>query len=251
MNSRWASDFSYSYFKQILQTILSKFKLHLLSQAPYILEEHDTRRRHLVLRHDVDVSLKRAFTMAEIERKFKINATYMVMTESSLYRIDNDYSCEILCKMTKMGHEIGLHIDPHLYGNKFSEKEINSACEELEAITGSPVLSVSFHRPPQRFMGGALKVANRVNAYAVKLLQGYRSDSRGYWKDGAPLLWLREFNEFLCQLLIHPIWWGDEHMSREERVQAFVFEESRGKPPNHAETLRKKIIETINVEFNL
>jgi len=241
----WASDFSYSYFKKILQTVKSNFELHLLSQARQIVEE--LGKSKLILRHDVDVSLKRALTMARIEKDFRIRATYMVMTESSLYCIEDDTSRNILQKIMDMGHEIGLHIDPRTRETESIKAKIDSACKELENITGKPILAFSFHDPPGEYLRGRLIISNRVNAYAEKLMKWYLSDSKGRWRDGEPLPKLLRPEKPLLQLLIHPIWWGDEHMSREERVQAFVLEESRGKSPDFAKALRKKIKETISV----
>jgi hypothetical protein len=34
----------------------------------------------------------------------------------------------------------------------------------------------------------------------------------------------------LLQLLIHPIWWGDEHMLPEDRLEAFFDAKIQGQP---------------------
>ena len=176
----------------------------------------------------------------------------MVMTESSLYRIDDDTSRNILQKIIDNGHEIGLHIDPRTHETGSTEAKINSACVELENIISLPVLAVSFHRPLEEDLNGPLLIDNRVNAYAKDLGgKRYRSDSSGRWRFGNPLLWLKEANLPLRQLLIHPIWWGSEHMSREERLRDFVLEEARGKPSDYAKKLHHNIIETICVDFGL
>ncbi|MCW3985312.1 MAG: hypothetical protein NWE91_02745 [Candidatus Bathyarchaeota archaeon] len=258
MNSGWASDFSYSYFRKILQTVKSNFELHLLSQAPQIVGK--LGRSKLILRHDVDVSLKRALRMARIEKDFGIRATYMVMTESSLYNIEDDTSRDILQKIMDMKHEIGLHIDPSLHKETGSiESRLDSACKKLENAIGQ-VSSFSFHKPPNNDLERCkhdLLISNRVNAYAEALTgrswERYLADSSGCWKHGEPLAWLKEPNMPLRQLLIHPIWWGEEYMSREKRLRAFVLEETRinSRMLDYAKALRESIIETINVEFDL
>lgn len=249
MNPGWASDFSYDYFEKILQAVKSNFELHLFSQAPQIVGELD--KSMMILRHDVDVSLKKALAMARIEKSFGIRSSYMVMTESLLYRIEDDSSQEILRKIMDMEHEIGLHIDLRSDETDSIEAKINSACKELEHIISVPVLAVSFHRPLEKHQRGSLMIGNRVNAYAEELMKWYLSDSSGCWKYGEPLPKLLRSDKTLLQLLIHPIWWGDEHMLREKRLRAFVLEETRGKPLDCAETLRRDIIRTIGVEFNL
>lgn len=245
----WASDFSYSYFKKILQTVKSNFEVHLLSEAPQI--EGELYKSKLILRHDVDISLRRARTMAKMEQDFRIRATYMVMTESSLYCIEDDATRDMLQQIMDMGHEIGLHVDPGTHETDSVESKINSGCRELEKIIGSPVLAVSFHRPPEKYLRGPLMIGERVNAYAKELMDWYLSDSKGYWREGEPLPKLSRPEKPLLQLLIHPIWWGNEHMSRDRRLQAFVLEETRGKPRDIAEALRNNIKETIGVDFDL
>jgi hypothetical protein len=248
MSLNWASDFSYSYFKRILQTGKSKFELHQFREAPQTIERFKTQavggRPLLFLRHDVDVSLKRAMIMANIEKDLGIGATYMVMTESSLYRVEDDTSFGLLRKIIDMGHEIGLHINPRTHKPHSLEAKIDSGCRKLENVTGAPVKTVSFHRPRKKDQHGPLMIGNRVNAYAKELQRSYLSDSGGRWRDGEPLPELLRFHEPLLQLLIHPIWWGYEHMQAKERLKTFVIEETGGSE------LRDKIIEMIGVEFD-
>lgn len=241
----WASDFSYSYFKKILQTAKSSFELHQFKEAPKIVG--DLEKPKLILRHDVDVSPMRALAMARVEKEFGIRSTYFVMTESPCYCMEDDTSRDIFQKIMDMGHEIGLHLDPRTHGTESTKAKIDSACKELENIIGLPVSAFSFHRPPDEYLRGRLTISNRVNAYAEELMKWYLSDSKGRWKCGEPLPKLLRPEKPLLQLLIHPIWWGNEHMSGKERVQAFVLEESRGKSPDFTKSLRKKIKETISV----
>lgn len=258
MNFDSACYFSYRYFKEkILKTLESRFEMHLLSEAPQIIGKLESHK--LILRHDVDVSLKKALRMARIEKDHGICATYMVMTESLLYCIDDDTSRDILQKIIDMGHEIGLHIDPRSLKETGSlEKRIDSASKKLEKTIGSKISSFSFHRPPdedlRRYRHNVL-ISNRVNAYAQELTgpswEWYLSDSSGCWKYGEPLPWLEETDIPLRQLLIHPIWWDDEPLSREKRLLAFVLEKTRGKSLGYAEKLRDNIMETICVKFDL
>ena len=64
MTMGWDSDFSYSYFKKMLRVAKDRFELHTLSEAPKIIGKNGKPK--LILRHDVDVSLKRALEMAKI-----------------------------------------------------------------------------------------------------------------------------------------------------------------------------------------
>jgi len=231
MSLGWSSDFSYGYFKRILQAIKSNFELHLISEAPQILNKIGQPK--LILRHDVDVSLKRALRMAEIENEFGICTTYMVMINSPLYCVEDTTSRGILLQLIGLGHEVGLHFridnDEHNINCDISllEAKIHSTCKRLENITGLPVLSISFHRPKPQFLRGPLMVSGRINAYSKELMGWYLSDSKGCWREGEPLPKLLNPDRPLLQLLIHPIWWGDAHMLPEDRLQEFFDTETR------------------------
>ena len=232
MGPDWSSNFSYDYFRKILRTIKSNFELHLLSEAPQIL--NTSGQFKLILRHDVDVSLKKALRMAEIEKDFGICATYMVMLNSPLYSLEDRIPHNILLQIIDMGHEIGLHFDLDEEDRNSNceissvETKINSACRKLENIINLPLSSISFHRSQPQFFRGPLIVCDRVNAYAKELMDWYLSDSKGRWREGEPLPKLLKPNKPLLQLLIHPIWWGDKHMLPEDRLQAFFDEETHG-----------------------
>lgn len=244
----WSSDFSFRYFRMILQAIKYNFELHLLSEAPRILSTIGQPK--VILRHDIDVSLKKALRMAEIEEVFGICATYMVMINSPLYSVHDvqDITGEII----DMGHEVGLHFD--LDNNERNsnleissvEQKIHSSCKQLEEIIGRPVRSISFHRPIPRFMRGPLIVSGGlVNAYSRELMAYYLSDSKGRWREGEPLPKLLNPDRALLQLLIHPIWWGDEHMLPEERLQAFFEEATRGHSCDYIEAFDDALASTI------
>ncbi len=249
MSPGWSSDFSYKYFRKILQAIKSNFKLHLISEARKILNRNGQPK--LFLRHDVDVSLKRAFKMAEIEKEFEIHATYMVIANSPLYCLKDEASKDILQRLIDMGHEIGLHFD---YSNckhnnildiSILETEIDTTCKHLENITGVPILSISFHRPVQQFLRGSLSVCNRINAYSKELMAKYISDSKGCWREGKPLPMLLKNDEPLIQLLIHPIWWECEHKLPGERLQEFFEIETYGQSAQYVKAFSDSLSNTI------
>src|SRR6266516_2284596 len=66
MSIAWSSDFSYRYFRKILEAIKDGFECHPICEAPRILRCNDGTPQ-LILRHDVDISLPIACRMAEME----------------------------------------------------------------------------------------------------------------------------------------------------------------------------------------
>ena len=83
MNFTFAPDFTYRYFDSILNVIKKSFEVRLIGEG---LNETTTRPQ-LFLRHDVDVSLKSALKLAEVEYQHEVRATYMVIPDSRLYNL--------------------------------------------------------------------------------------------------------------------------------------------------------------------
>lgn len=225
MSTAWSSDFSYNYFKKILQAVKSNFELYLFSGAPKIINA--IGRPKIILRHDVDIDLAKALKMAEIEEKFGVRATYMVMVNSPLYDMKDKLSQSILFRLISMGHEIGLHFnfDRNEKGDNplisSLESEIYAALRQLENIIRLPVQSISFHRPSPDLLQGPLIMFKRVNAYSKELMKWYLSDSKRVWREGEPLPKLLNPKGYLLQLLMHPIWWGNEKISAEDILQSY------------------------------
>ena len=220
-------DFTYDYLKRVFGVLKNKFALRLLGEG---LANHNGRPQ-LFLRHDIDVSVKRALTLAEIEADCGVRATYMFIPNSRLYNIRNDR--DTLLRIDSLGHEVALHFDVDDQGREQGTEirgvldEIERDCRTISDITGSPVRSVSFHRPMARFIGGDLTIRGRTNAYAAALMQSYISDSRGQWRNGDPVPLLQAAEAPVVQLLIHPIWYGPIHMDPRQRLEEFFLSETR------------------------
>src|SRR5205814_7687515 len=58
----------------------------------------------LLLRHDVDMSLESAVTMAELEAERDVAATYFLMTRSDFYNLDAPSGVAALARLRELGH---------------------------------------------------------------------------------------------------------------------------------------------------
>lgn len=81
-------------------------------------------QNYLVLKHDVETNVKRAFKMAEIEHKYGHCGSYYVQA----YLLESGENIDLLLKMQEMGHEISYHYDV-MDSNK---GDITMAIEEFE-----------------------------------------------------------------------------------------------------------------------
>ena len=221
-----STNFSYSYFRQLLPMLSSHFTAHQLSEAPDILQGNDQHAR-LFLRHDVKISLAQALGMAEIEHECHLPATYMVRVDSPLYSVDERKARTHLLELVQMGHEVGLHFDlasaEHESQSflKIIELRLRSACEHLEQLICRPVRSFSLQRPIPLLFDGPLLIQERVNADSRELRNWCVSDTGGTWQEKQPSSKSTKPRKEILQLILHPIWWGTTHQSAPQRLQSF------------------------------
>ena len=244
-----STDLRYTYFRQMLHTARRNFTAHRLCEAPDVLP--NTGSPLLFLRHDIKMSLHKALRMAEIEHEYGMPATYMVRSDSLLYSLTGRQARILLLELVQMGHEVGLHFDlAHETRQSSSflrlvEAEIQTACERIEQIICRPVRSLSFQRSLPLLFDGPLLINGRVNADGQELRAWCISESGGHWRDGEPLPQLKRPTGPALQLILHPIWWGDERMIAPQRLQEFFDFATREKSSGEASIFDINLAKTL------
>ncbi len=183
--------------------------------------------RHLVLRHDIDVSLDAALAMAEFEVKLGLRATYFVLLRCELYNPFAEAGRKVLRHLGALGHEVGLHFDAALVdgGMEALDQAAAEECAMLEGLIDRPVRIISFHRPAQALLGLARPLAGRAHAYEPRFFKaiGYCSDSRGAFHHGDPSSHPAVMAGTALQLLTHPIWWmAEAGIDATDRLERYV-----------------------------
>jgi len=167
-------------------------------------------QKHLILRHDIDMSIAAAAIVARLEADIGVTSTWFVLMRTEMYNPWSSVGRTVLQEISDLGHSIGLHFDASLY----EEGELDSACaiecSALEQLLGQPVDLVSFHRPAAALLGADRTVGGRDHVYRPRYFQdiGYCSDSQGNWQFGHPLQSDTVRQARALQLLTHPIWWS-------------------------------------------
>lgn len=221
----WSEDFSYAFYRKILSVFKSDLSPRRLSDA---LGGQDPSGKPIaVMRHDVDVCPQIALRMATVEHEEKFASTYLFLTDSPLYKLEDPATGSAMRQIAAMGHEIALHFDIDdgarvmRRGMAEVEEQINVAAQRIAAMSGVAVESLSFHRPLDLETLKADRVAGLVNAYGPSLMRRYLSDSNACWREGNPLQSLSSAKGQALQMLVHPIWWGETHLSRQDRLEQY------------------------------
>ena len=147
-------------------------------------------RGEIYLRHDIDLSLDAALTMAELEAEHGVATTYLLMTESVFYNLASSEGVAAIARLRELGHAVGLHaVHPNI--------ELD---ERFDPV-------VSWHNPKAEYMSRSIPGA--INVYAEPYFDPptYRSDSNQHWRSGCPHEELRGGGFPWLQILVHPAIW--------------------------------------------
>lgn len=174
----------------------------------------DSGAQHVLLRHDVDISVSHAHKLAIIENSLGVHSAFFFLLRSDFYNPFSSENTKMIKEIIELGHDVGLHIDLSVY-NCTPDNIHHHVVEEarlLSQIIEAPVYLVSFHRPTTLMRNVAyehIKLPGFVSLYEPNLFKdiGFISDSRGGWYHGHPLDHPAFKEKRAFQLLTHPIWW--------------------------------------------
>lgn len=172
-------------------------------------------RRHMFLRHDVDLCAERALAIAQIEASLGVVSTYYFLISTQFYNLASRRGREILERIAALGHAIGLHFDTTQYSGTVDDIEAAAVeeCKVLERLAGEMIDSLSFHRPAPELLNRSGRYAGKRHTYEPAFFSdiAYVSDSNGGWHHGHPLQHSAVQDGTAIQLLTHPIWWTAPH----------------------------------------
>lgn len=185
--------------------------------------DDDLGRDDVVLRHDVDLSVDAALTMARLEAAQGVTATYFVLLSSPLYNPFRGAVRDAIREIASLGHHVGLHFSTHEYWDADEppardelEARVDAELDGLATVTGERYDVVSFHKPPEWVFGETYD--GFTSAYAQRFFEDveYVADSRMRWRDDPPDV--ADFGDTV-QVLTHPGLWSDADGSFADRVE--------------------------------
>jgi hypothetical protein len=169
----------------------------------------------ILLRHDIDLSVRNALRFARIEKELGIVATYFVRVHAHLYNPFQVDAYRILREIKEMGHEMGLHYEPG-FAALFGEDAGHMILREkkiVEAVLDTTVVSAAAHLPAKSARiiteQNLAQFGLKYEAYTERFTKDlkYLSDSNGRWREGCLCQHLGRHPR-IC-VLIHPFWWFD------------------------------------------
>ena len=231
-------DFTLTQYAGFLNRVKEKYTLTFFDN---FLETKNS----LLLRHDVDISIPAALTMAKIENEHNVQSTYLFNSRCSFYNALSPEEIGRIKKIISLGHNIGLHFD--------ATTKVYSSMDELndgisfekrlfEKYFEVPIKSMSFHNPTlgNTELYTQHEYCGMINSYSNKWKDvKYNSDSNGYWRHDR-LFDLIEGELFdHLQVLLHPVYWLYNNMLPIERIVKCIKNEAGDKISGYIKYLEK------------
>lgn len=213
-----ACNFSYTHYEETLKKIKKTHKF---------VDFFNCSDNDIILRHDVDVSLKSALKMAQIEHKVGITSTFFILFHAELYNPFNLESAKIIREISQLDHKIGLHYNTSFFinNNLDPSESIREELELMEQHFDTPVRVISAHDPGVNKQFQLNLPPRIINAYSDQFIKErkYLSDSVQNWREGCFCKNFHKHNKL--QVLIHPMWWTSDSGSREDVIHSLLNEQ--------------------------
>lgn len=164
-----------------------------------------------------------------------VAATYFVMLTSDFYNVFSKESFDIVQKIIKYGHTVGLHFDEVRYPEYAHDieglkQEIVNEIKLLSSAIGQDIKAVSMHRPSQAILEADLNIPGVTNSYGWQYFREFKylSDSRRRWREPVEeVIASGGYNRL--HILIHPFWYQDTEKNLSDSVSEFVGQAGRAR----------------------
>ncbi|WP_160670086.1 hypothetical protein [Clostridium sp. C8-1-8] len=196
------SIFTYESYEKLLDKMKAVNHIYSFRALP------ENASSGIILRHDIDFDIKKAYELSKIEEDKNVTSSYFVLTTSEVYNVSSLKNGVMLRAMHNKGFEIGLHFDPLIYSNLDGDKllsKVKSECAIIEDIIGHRVHSISLHCPS--VLNKYPKFIGYKNAYDIDLFKDefYISDSCKDFRGKDIFKFVEKGKNSLIQVLLHPI----------------------------------------------
>ena len=234
--------FSYREYEEIIRAVQESGRAANFKQAQGM-------DRFVIMRHDVEFSVDRAYALSELELSHGFTSTFFFQWTNNAYNILSRKNRDMILKMHERGQKIGLHYAVNgLTDMEQIRRQILLEIRVLNEMMGFPIDEFSIHRPSGSILKENIKLPAVRNAYQddfftyaetitpeTPLKVKYISDAQHRWNYGMPD---RETIERYdkVQILTHPYSWTETGYDNLHNFRTLIEER------------REELIETINGE---
>lgn len=222
--------FSFEDYREIIRIIQSTGRACSYQEAL-------GRDEFILMRHDVEYSVKRAYDLAKVETSMDFCSTFFFQWTNNSYNLLSKRNQQMIREMHERGHHIGLHFA--LNGLTDMEQVRTQILKEVKLLSEMldfEITEFSVHRPSPDVLREDIKLPGILNAYQDEFFSfsegvtentplevKYMSDANHIWRYGYPT---REniVNHKKVQILVHPFAWTRQGYDNFDNYRTMVVE---------------------------
>ena len=222
--------FSFDDYREMLQIIKDTGRA-----CTY--EEALGRDSFVIMRHDVEYSVERAYELSKVEESMDFRSHFFFQWTNNSYNILSRRNMDMVKDMHERGQHIGLHYALNgLTDIEQIRKEIVKEADILSEMFGFEIKDFSIHRPSPDALRADMKFNKLLNAYQddfftfadkvtddTKLGVKYMSDANHVWRYGYPDEKNITGNKKV-QILVHPFAWTKKGYDNYDNYRHMVRE---------------------------
>lgn len=222
--------FSYTEYRKIIEIIQESGRSANFHEA-------QNRDSFIIMRHDVEFSVDRAYELSKVEKEMEFTSTYFFQWTNNSYNILSKKNKDIITKMHEDGHTIGLHFAVNGLTDIVRIKhQIEKEIRTFNIMLDFDIDTFSVHRPSKEILAANLKIDGILNAYAdefftfadtigedIKLEVKYISDAQHRWNYGVPNRETLMGNKKV-QVLTHPYSWTETGFDNLHNFRSLIYE---------------------------
>lgn len=223
------SGMSYREYRQILADMLATGRYcdytEVREGQPFV-----------VLRHDVEFSVERAYRLHLIDNEMGVRSSYFFQITNNAYNPFARRNADMIREMHKNGQHIGLHYHTASGSGDDIARRIAREADIMGEMLGIRIDRFSLHRPKKDLLKRNFTVEGILNTYdptfftyaevfdgSVPLRVKYIADSMHRWKYGYPSAAMFAAHDKI-QLLVHPYSWTEEGYDNLGNFRSLVAE---------------------------
>lgn len=222
--------FSYEDYREIIRIIQRSGKSENFYTAA-------GKSQYVIMRHDVEFSVDRAYRLAKVEADEGFCSTFLFQLKNNGYNLFSEKNFELVNKIHDMGHDIGFHY--HVSRATELEQIKSEIIEQIKIMNQIFKFKIdifSIHRPSKELLKADIKLAHLINAYQDEYFTfiedmeqespvvKYLSDAKHKWNYGLyPDSQTINGNDKV-QVLTHPYSWNEQSYSNLENFTTLIKE---------------------------
>lgn len=222
--------FSFDDYKEIIRTIKSTDRYMDYHKAL-------TSDKFILMRHDVEYSVERAYELAKVESRMDFTSTFFFQWTNNSYNILSRKNKDLIKDMHERGHTIGLHFALNgMTDMERIKKQIAKEMDILNSMFEFKIDTFSIHRPSKDVLRENIKLPGIINAYqdefftfaenvteSTPVRVKYLSDANHIWRYGYP-----DEKNILendkVQILTHPFAWCKQGYDNFDNYKSLIKE---------------------------